>query len=88
MTTREPIFEKSRSVEDLERMRLMALLRELARDKGVKEAAQALDVDHRTLIASLDGRELSRRVRVALEKALRAFSLGLSQQLMSQDRGR
>ena len=70
MRTREPIFEKSRSVEDLERMRLMALLRELARDKGVKEAAQALAVDHRTLIASLEGRELSRRVRVALKKAL------------------
>ena len=70
MKAREPIFEKSRSVEDLERMRLMALLRELARDKGVEEAAQALGVDHRTLIASLEGRELSRRVRVALEKAL------------------
>ena len=70
MRTREPIVEKSRSVEDLERMPLMALLLELARDKGVKEAAQALDVDHRALIARLEGRELSRRVRVALEKAL------------------
>ena len=54
MRTREPVFEKSRSVEDLERMRLMALLRELARDKGVKEAAQALDVDHWTLMSSLE----------------------------------
>ena len=70
MRTREPIFEKSRSVEDLERMRLMALLRELARDRGVKEAAQALDVDHRTLMSSLESGKLTRRMRVALGKAL------------------
>ena len=70
MRTREPIFDKSRSVEDLERMRLMALLRELARDKGVKEAAQALDVDHRTLVSSLESGKLTRRMRVALGKAL------------------
>ena len=70
MRTREPIFEKSRSVEDLERMRLMALLRELARDKGVKEAAQALGVDHRTLVSSLESGKLTRRMRVALGKAL------------------
>ena len=70
MRAREPIFEKSRSVEDLERMRLMALLRELARDKGVKEAAQALGVDHRTLVSSLESGKLTRRMRVALGKAL------------------
>ena len=70
MKAREPIFEKSRSVEDLERMRLMALLRELARDKGVKEAAQALGVDHRTLVSSLESGKLTRRMRVALGKAL------------------
>ena len=70
MKAREPIFEKSRSVEDLERMRLMALLRELARDRGVREAAQALDVDHRTLMSSLESGELTRRMRVALGKAL------------------
>ena len=33
MRTGEPIFEKSRSVGDLEHTRLMALLRELVRDK-------------------------------------------------------
>ncbi len=70
MKAREPIFEKSRSVEDLERMRLMALLRELARDKGVKEASQALGVDHRTLVSSLESGKLTRRMRVALGKAL------------------
>ena len=70
MRTREPIFEKSRSVEDLDHMRLMALLRELARNRGVKEAAQALDVDHRTLMSSLESGKLTRRMRVALGKAL------------------
>ena len=70
MKAREPIFEKSRSVEDLDHMRLMALLRELARNRGVKEAAQALDVDHRTLMSSLESGKLTRRMRVALGKAL------------------
>ena len=70
MKAGEPIFEKSRSVEDLERMRLMALLRELARDRGPREAAQALDVDHRTLMSSLESGKLTRRMRVALGKAL------------------
>ena len=70
MKAREPVFEKSRSVEDLDHMRLMALLRELVRDKGVREAAQALGVDHRTLASSLESGRLSRRMRVALEKAL------------------
>ena len=70
MRTGEPVFERSRSVGDLERTRLMALLGELVRDKGPREAAQALGIDHRTLAASLEGAKLSRRVRVALEKAL------------------
>ena len=43
---------------------------ELARDKGVKEAAQALGVDHRTLVSSLESGKLTRRMRVALGKAL------------------
>ena len=34
MKTQEPIFEKSRSVEDVHHLRLMALLRELVRDRG------------------------------------------------------
>ena len=51
-------------------MRLMALLGELVRDKGVMKAAESLDVDHRTLTSSLESGSLSRRMRVALEKAL------------------
>ena len=70
MRTREPILEKSRSVGDLQHTRLMALLSELVRDKGPREAAQALGVDHRTLAASLEGGRLSRRVRSVLEKEL------------------
>ena len=70
MRTGEPIMEKSRSVGDLQHTRLMALLGELVRDKGPREAAQALGVDHRTLAASLEGGKLSRRVRSVLEKEL------------------
>ncbi len=70
MSTREPVFEKSRSIEDLDHMRLMVLLQELVRDKGLREAAEALDVDHRTLTLSLERGRLSRRMRVTMEKAL------------------
>ena len=66
----EPIMEKSRSEGNFHHMRLMALLREMVRDKGPRGAAEVLDVDHRTLMASMEGGELSRRVRVALERAL------------------
>ena len=54
----------------MQHMRLMALLGELVRDKGVMKAAESLDVDHRTLTSSLESGRLSRRMRVALEKAL------------------
>ena len=70
MKSREPVFEKSRSVEDLDHMRLMALLRELVRDKGVMKATEALGVDYKTLTASLKRGRLSRRMRRVLERAL------------------
>ena len=70
MKSREPVFEKSRSVEDVHHLRLMALLRELVRNKGVMKATQALSVDYRTLTNSLKDGTLSRRMRQALEKAL------------------
>ncbi len=70
METRKAVFEKSRSVEDMHHMRLMALLSELVRDKGVMKAAEALGVDHRTLTSSMERGKLSRRMRVALDKAL------------------
>ena len=70
MKSQEPIFEKSRSVEDVHHLRLMALLRELVRDKGVMKATEALGVDYRTLVGSLKDGRLSRRMRHVLEKAL------------------
>ncbi len=70
MSTKDPVFEKSRSIEDLQHLRLMALLEELVRDKGIMRAAQELNVDHRTLTSGLETGRLSRRLRGALEKAL------------------
>ena len=40
---------------DLQHLRLMALLRQLVREKGPRGAAAVLDIDHRTLIASMEG---------------------------------
>ena len=51
-------------------MRLMALLNELVRDKGVMKATQLLGVDYKTLTASMERGRLSRRMRSVLEKAL------------------
>ena len=53
-------------------MRLLALLRELARDHGRKKAAAMLGVDRRTLDAGLDEGVLSRRMRRALDRALQS----------------
>ena len=65
-----PLFEKSRGIEDVQELRLLVLLEELVRDKGIMQAAQDLNVDHRTLAVSLETGRLSRRMRGALEKAL------------------
>ena len=70
MSTKDPAFEKSRSIEDLQHLRLTVLLEELVRDKGIMRAAGELNVDHRTLAAGLESGRLSRRLRGALEKAL------------------
>ena len=67
-----PGIDKSKSIEDLHHLRLMALLDELVRDKGARKAAADLDVDHRTLAASLESGRLTRRMRVALDRALLA----------------
>lgn len=65
-----PGIDRSKSVEDLHHLRLMALLDDLVRDKGPRRAAADLGVDHRTLTASLASGQLSRRMRVALDQAL------------------
>ena len=70
MESRGPVFEKSNSVENVYTLRLTALLRELVRDGGFKGAAQALDIDQRTVARSFRSGVLSRRVRTALERGL------------------
>ncbi|MDE2843493.1 MAG: hypothetical protein OXN21_08940 [Chloroflexota bacterium] len=70
MSDGRPLFEKSKSIEDVQQLRLLVLLDETVRDKGIMQAAQDLNVDHRTLAASLESGKLSRRMRGALEKAL------------------
>ena len=70
MKSREPVFDKSRSIEDMDHMRLMTLLKELVRERGVMKATQALGVDYKTLTTSLRRGRLSRRMRKSLENAL------------------
>ena len=60
MENRGPVFEKSNSVENVYHLRLTALLRELVRDGGFKGAAQALDIDQRTVARSFRSGVLSR----------------------------
>ena len=52
MRTTEHGIESSRDVEDLHRLRLMALLQELVREKGYKGAARVLEIDPQTASAS------------------------------------
>ena len=70
MKTTEHGIETSRDVENVYHMRLMALLKELVRDKGFKGAARVLELDQRTVAESAKTGQLSRRVRQALERAL------------------
>ena len=70
MQKRDPVFEKSRSVENVYDMRLTALLRELVRDGGFKGAGLVLGIDQRTVASAYRSGVLSRRVRTALERGL------------------
>ena len=72
MEQKRPIIEGNRARADIHHLRLMALLQELERDHGRKKAAAILGVDRRTLDASLDDGVLSRRMRGALDRALRS----------------
>ena len=67
-------MERSRNVEDLHHLRLMALLHELVRERELKGAAEALGLDPRTLSASMDRGALSGLAQVALERWLLAES--------------
>ena len=70
MAAEQPGIDRSRSIEDLHHLRLMALLDEQVRDKGARKAAQDLGVDHRTLASSLESGKLSRRMRGALDRGI------------------
>ena len=70
MKTTEHGIEDSKDVENVYHMRLMALLKELVRNKGFKSAARVLELDQRTVAESAKTGQLSRRVRQALERAL------------------
>ena len=72
MADDQPGIDRSKSIEDLHHLRLMALLDEQVRDKGARKAAEDLGVDHRTLASSLESGQLTRRMRVALDRALLA----------------
>ena len=72
MDGRQTGIDTSRSVEDLHHLQLTALLDELVRDKGVMRAARELDVNYRTISAALESGRLSRRMRLALDRALLA----------------
>ena len=62
--------KKSRSVEDLRHLRLMALVRDLIRDEGRMEAAEVLGVNYKTLANTVKTGDLSRRMGHALERLL------------------
>ena len=63
-----PEATESGGAPDQHELRLMALLAELVRERGRAGAAEALDLDPRTVVAALKRGTLSRRVRSALER--------------------
>ena len=65
-----PGIEKSKSIEDLHQLRLMALLDEMVQAKGVMQTARELGVNYRTLASARETGRLSRRMRGALAQRL------------------
>ncbi len=63
-------MNEGKSMEEMSDERLMALLRELVRQRGVRGAATALKIDPRTVAASMEGGSISWRVREAMERGL------------------
>ena len=70
MKSTEHGIEESKAVENMYHMRLMVLLQELVRKRGVKGAARVLEIDPKTVAESIRTGRLSRRTRDALERAL------------------
>ena len=63
-------MERTRSIEDLHELRLMALLHDLVRKHQRKGAGEMLGVDPRTVKACLEQGALSKWMRTALEAQL------------------
>ncbi len=61
---------RTRSVENVHHLRLMALLRDLVRDMGTMQAAEALGVDRKTVWRGMSAGRLSPRLTDALERLL------------------
>ncbi|MCY4623585.1 MAG: hypothetical protein OXC99_01045 [Chloroflexi bacterium] len=60
----------SGAVMDLHHLRLMALLLELVRLRGIGGTARVLEIDPRTVNSSVQSGQLTRRVRDSLQRAL------------------
>ena len=65
----------TRSVEDVHHLRLMALLKDMVREMGPVEAAEALRIDRKTIWRSLSAGRLSPRLADALERLLLSESV-------------
>ena len=77
MKTVEKILEGpgTRSVEDVHHLRLMALLKDMVRELGPVEAAEALGIDRKTVWRGLSKGRLSPRLADALERLLLSESV-------------
>lgn len=72
LATENPVIRRSDGIDDLRYLRPLVLLDEPVRDQGLRRVAADLDVDHRILTASLESGRMTRRMRVALDRALLA----------------
>ena len=65
-----PTIEGCKANDDMHHRRLLSMLQELVRDKGIMEATRVLDINYKTLISSMKTGHLSKRTRWALERTL------------------
>ena len=70
MKERAVAMEKTRSLENLHELRLMALLLDVIREKGRMEAAEMLGVNYKTLARAVETGSLSPRMSHALDRLL------------------
>ena len=70
MKQKRLVIKRSRDIENLHHLRLMALLNELVRKWGYKGTARVLEIDPKTVASSAKSGQLTHRVRESLERAL------------------